>query len=1585
MAFGKLFVDLALRDKGFSAALQKAGGDVKNLESSARGLDRVIGGTLKASFVAATATMTAFGAATAKVGVDFQKSITMVKALSKDGVDNFQALSDEARRLGATTEFSARQSADAMVNFARAGMSAREIIAATGPALMMAGGAGESMSLATMALAGSLKQFSLDASQSSHVADVFTVALKNSLFNLQGLNDAMKYGGPIGAAFGMTIEDTVAAVAQFRNMGLDASMAGTAFRMTLIQLSKGTPKAEKALAKYNLTLQDVNPEMHSFRDIMLKFAKANITAQDAVAVFGARAAGQVRVLSQQMRDADFVAEFDGLTEALYNSSDGAGAAKVQYDELGKTVERQLLISKSALEELFLKVFDTYKEPLFAFFAELGKTIQFVGEQFVYSGDSLRNGFGSALEQATEFLANNKSEIASWFQTAYNSFQAFISLIAFLVPLVDDLAVAFGILFVRMKFVAMVQSVQAASTGLTVMQAALKGATAQATLLGNALRVMMGPWGLVIGAALSLMGIWKSVKGRQDDATRSLLAYEAVKNRIESKNKKDGKLLEGQLGRQINLQLEQIEGAEKALKTIGLSANQIEAYKQSIMGLTAEQAAEKALTGELIMLRQGQVQGLMTAQTAYNVLKAQGIDTVDMQKKLSDSVIDSKKSFDDLTADLEMAEFALAELEKKESGQIDALSDVSNAIVGPIQNLALFKSSVENLRNELNLSKASLNAAKAAYQSFANAVAQGAVAEAPDAPDDVDDSAIKAAQKRRERRAQVLLDLQRMEEDYQAELAKIGLEGIDLKKFELDQIKQEINRAHDDQLKDAKDLNIKKEIEESRSNALRMAMRIELAHQDLEAQKQADAVMAEQAKAKQDLLNALAARGIGERFDHEINAVIENGRFLREIELNRIKLTDEERFKLDQDFRMRRLSAAHADLSNRIAAEDRFATFEEKLHLAKLASEIKTQNKIKAINDKRAANDVKRLAKVRKLEAKLADATTEKQKKRLQKRLKNIRFFSKLEEVTNKEKIKKIQEQEKKKFELIEKMQEVANKTGIAQAAEGARSAGQKFREILEDAKNEEPETGWGKFFSGIGKAAKGAAKVMKGILNNPLVDLGKKAVNVFKSLSGFSFDPMSMVDDAMGKKEELGDAAVEAEAARREEAGEEEMTAEEEAAVRARGERSFDPKEAAAEVAEQQAEAMKERLMMAVQMIPVFVEKLAESLPTLIDSFVVGFPLMVRALVNALNGPDGLINVIARAVPDLISTVIAAIPDFIMPLIRGLFNFIKDGIPQIIESLTTMLPQLIMGLAEGLPLLIQAIVSMIPKVIQSIIEMLPQFLESLIALVLNVVTALLEQLPILIVELVNQIPVLITALVDAIPLIIDRVITALPKIITALINAIPIIILGLIKAIPKIIEAVVRAIPILIKAIFVGLGQIILSLVSDLPRMLAQAISKAFRKAWKGIKKAFSSLFEKLNPANWFGDTPGAVQVGPEPQTFGFMPNDYVIAAKRPSDLLNQATELIEKKGIPRINRGSRQNAVAQMSASPIGSMFGDNPQMSPAQRLAQNIKVEVEGETIDNALIVARQRGRAPQIWNEIERVAGGGASIGIERHDAE
>ena len=144
---------------------------------------------------------------------------------------------ERARELGASTAFSATQASDAMIELARAGLSANDVIGAIGPALFLAGSSASSMSSATSLLAATMKQFDLSAADATRVSDVFTIAQQKSLFAMDSLTEAMKFGGTVGSAFGMSLEETTAALAQFRDLGVEGSMAGTQFRQAMIALA----------------------------------------------------------------------------------------------------------------------------------------------------------------------------------------------------------------------------------------------------------------------------------------------------------------------------------------------------------------------------------------------------------------------------------------------------------------------------------------------------------------------------------------------------------------------------------------------------------------------------------------------------------------------------------------------------------------------------------------------------------------------------------------------------------------------------------------------------------------------------------------------------------------------------------------------------------------------------------------------------------------------------------------------------------------------------------------------------------------------------------------------------------------------------------------------------------------------------------------------------------------------------------------------------------------------------------------------------------------------------------------------------
>jgi hypothetical protein len=99
----------------------------------------------------------------------------------------------------------------------------------------------------------------------------------------------MRYAGSAAALNGISMEETAAMIGKLRDRGLEASQAGTTFRMALAQLYKETDKGTEALAKYGLTYKDLNPSVNSVAEIIGKFEGKTITAKDAVDIFGVRA------------------------------------------------------------------------------------------------------------------------------------------------------------------------------------------------------------------------------------------------------------------------------------------------------------------------------------------------------------------------------------------------------------------------------------------------------------------------------------------------------------------------------------------------------------------------------------------------------------------------------------------------------------------------------------------------------------------------------------------------------------------------------------------------------------------------------------------------------------------------------------------------------------------------------------------------------------------------------------------------------------------------------------------------------------------------------------------------------------------------------------------------------------------------------------------------------------------------------------------------------------------------------------------------------------------------------------------------
>ena len=636
---GQLAVKLVLNDQSFKAGMSRAEKQTQQTGSSMGKFAGKLDGIVTRGFQAASAAAIGFAGATAVVGARFEQAITTVAALSTDGMQNIGALEDQARELGATTAFSATQAADAMKSFAQAGMTATQIIEASRPALLLAGAAGTDMSVATAGMTATMKQFGLETTDAGRVSDVFSMAMRTSLFDLQGLSDAMKYGGTVGAGFGMSLEQTTASLAQFRNLGLEATQAGTNFRMAMIKAARVTSKGAAILDKYGLSAADINPELNSFAEIMQKVGDAGISTTETIELFGSRAGANVAQIASQFRDG--TTSFFEMEEGLRNS---AGSTEEVYGQMMDTVSGQFAIAKSAFEELMLSVFDTYGDDLKAFLTELASTISYIAMHFQRTSDGVGDDLGSMLRGWTEWLSENQAEAAVAFQGFISSMVSMIKMFAKILPLLDDIAKALLLIWFTGKVMAFTSALMGIAGAAVAAGGGVAGlATALAVASGGIIPLIAGVSALVLGLGAMIVGSHSAASAARELAEAEDAAAAAAEDAAARRHRAAGNLNQaGQAwSRETELRLEGSGNLSSALRT----------ELQAIQNLTDAQVAQKISSGEMVEMFADGERHVVSVALAMELATGQTEMAMDAYNAMDDALANANNNLENAEQNL----------------------------------------------------------------------------------------------------------------------------------------------------------------------------------------------------------------------------------------------------------------------------------------------------------------------------------------------------------------------------------------------------------------------------------------------------------------------------------------------------------------------------------------------------------------------------------------------------------------------------------------------------------------------------------------------------------------------------------------------------------------------------------------------------------------------------------------------------------------------------------------------------------------------------------------------------------------------
>jgi len=225
---GNVYSELILDTTKFDNSLKNSEGNANKFGDNLQKTGKKMESVGKGLTMGLTLPIVGIGTAAATTAAGFEASMSEVQAISGATGEDIQALEDIAREMGATTKFSASESAEALKYMSMAGWTAEQSIAALPGVLALAAASGEDLATTSDIVTDAMTAFGLQADESGRFADVLATAASSANTNVGMMGETFKYAAPIAGALGYSIEDTALAIGLMANSGIKGlKMIGT--------------------------------------------------------------------------------------------------------------------------------------------------------------------------------------------------------------------------------------------------------------------------------------------------------------------------------------------------------------------------------------------------------------------------------------------------------------------------------------------------------------------------------------------------------------------------------------------------------------------------------------------------------------------------------------------------------------------------------------------------------------------------------------------------------------------------------------------------------------------------------------------------------------------------------------------------------------------------------------------------------------------------------------------------------------------------------------------------------------------------------------------------------------------------------------------------------------------------------------------------------------------------------------------------------------------------------------------------------------------------------------------------------------
>lgn len=521
-------VRLLADTSNFTAGMAKVSGESQKAATTmeaAGGKSKLITTGIAAAGVAATA----LGVAAVRMAADFDASMSTVQANTGASADEMNQLRQAAIDAGADTIYSATESADAINELGKAGLSTSDILSGgLSGALNLAASDGMEVGQAAEYMSSAMAQFNLTGADATHIADLLAAGAGEALGNVSDFGEALNNVGSTASKFGLSIDTTVGTLAAFAHQGIIGAAAGTQLRSVLLALTNQTEKQRKATEEYGITLYDAQGNFVGMSSLagQLKEKLGGLTQEQRnsamATMFGSYAIQGANVLY-----AEGASGIDEWTKKVSQSGYAADLAAKKNDNLKGDLENlsgsfeSLMISLGEGGQGPLRSLVQTVDTLVDAFSQLPAPVQ----QGIVLMTALAGGF-TALHSAMGPLNASSSQTARNFGLMLDPFQRGITAI----PLLKE-----GIIQLGTSMLGTSTNAGTLANGLTRGQTAMNGMKS----IGSGLFAALGgPWGIALTVAGALLvGFAKSAQDAKANISEFSSAIDQSGSSVETLIKK----------------------------------------------------------------------------------------------------------------------------------------------------------------------------------------------------------------------------------------------------------------------------------------------------------------------------------------------------------------------------------------------------------------------------------------------------------------------------------------------------------------------------------------------------------------------------------------------------------------------------------------------------------------------------------------------------------------------------------------------------------------------------------------------------------------------------------------------------------------------------------------------------------------------------------------------------------------------------------------------------------------------------------------------------------------------------------------